>query len=291
MRWPARRRFETYRKQAQSLKLDDETRERTLRVIRSLEEREQDRTCAAATTNKQAFPAPTTTKTAIPALKSPNRRKRSRVLGVPFKAAACVVLTVGLAAVAIAGISPAVDEERSMATASSPLYPYQRVQFDFNMLALYTLPTRGVYAITPTLLCLPGNLPEHITLTVQNSHDVIFSPTESDEYLKQGNGPMSVTTNHGKIWLFASYLTDITYTEMEEGRTVPDGWWWDPTEAVELIERLRDCEIIVETDAGERFVYTLNFDDRPTREAVTASLYAKQGIPSSYFNLERKEPQ
>lgn len=213
------------------------------------------------------------------------------MLGVPFKAAACVVLTVGLASVAIAGISPAVDEERSMATASSPLYPYQRVQFDFNMLALYTLPTRGVYAITPTLLCLPGNLPEHITLTVQNSHDVIFSPTESDEYLKQGNGPMSVTTNHGKIWLFASYLTDITYTEMEEGRTVPDGWWWDPTEAVELIERLRDCEIIVETDAGERFVYTLNFDDRPTREAVTASLYAKQGIPSSYFNLERKEPQ
>lgn len=290
MRWPARRRFETYRKQAQSLKLDDKTRERTLRVIRTLEKRERDQTCAVIT-NKQATLTSTTTKTAIPVLKSPNRRKRSLVLGVPFKAAACIVLTVGLATVAIAGISPTVDEERSVATASSPLYPYQRMQFDFNMLALRTLPTRGVYAITPTLLCLPGNLPEHITLTVQNSHDVIFSPTESDEYLKQGNGPMSVTTNHGKIWLFASYLTDITYKEMEEGRTVPDGWWWDPAEAVELIERLRDCEIIVETDAGERFVYALNFDDRPTREAVTASLYAKQGIPASYFHLERKESQ
>lgn len=208
-----------------------------------------------------------------------------------MKAAACIVLTVGLALVAVAGVSPVVDEKRNVATASSPLYPYQRMQFDFNMLALYTLPTRGIYAVTPTLLCLPGNLPERITLTVQNSHDVIFSPTESDEYLKQGNGPMSVTTNHGKIRLFASYLTDITYRELEEGRTVPDGWWWNPTEAVELIERLRDCEVIVETDAGERFVYTLNFDDRPTREAVTASLYARQGIPPSYFNLERKEPQ
>lgn len=214
------------------------------------------------------------------------------MLGVPFKAAACVVLTVGLAAVAIAGISPAVDEERSMATASSPVLPFQRIQFDCGMVSLYPAPDGKVYADVPVLLAFPGDIPEDVTLTITNVRDVLFYPSDiviCDDLARE-NSPLALKTQNDKVWLHATFQASITRFELEvAGQTVPKGWTWNPAEVVELIERFRESEIIIETSSGERFVFAVDFSNYPTRDDITESLHTKVGVPLSYFPLERKE--
>ena len=297
MRRSTRRRFETDRKQTRTRTFVDEARDETMRIIRALRAEQAQREAAAA---EAPAVAPMATKTASP---TPKPRKRPSWIGAraPFalRAAACAVVAVGVALFAVVGIAPTVDREHNIATASSPLLPYQRIQFDTENASVCEHPLRGIFSYTPVLLCLPGDVPDDITLTFQNTSDVLFSleePVEYAEYedLRRKNKPLTVKTRNGKIWLTATYLTDTTYTELEEG-ICPDGWWWDPSNIVELIERLRNCEIFAETSSGERFAFTLNFEDYPTRQDILDSLYTEHywdaGWPSPYFTLERKEDQ
>lgn len=296
MRRSTRRRFETYRKQTRTLTFDDEARSETLRIIQAMRA-EQARSEAVAAPDAPAIVQ--TTKMASPARK--RREPQWASMRTPFalKAAACAVVAVGIALFAVAGITPAVDKEHSIATASSPLLPYQRIQFDSENASICEYPLIGILSYTPILLCLPGDVPDDITLTFQNTNGVLFSleePYDYNEYenLRRKNDPLIVKARNGKIWLTATYLTDTTHADLEEDAS-PEGWWWDPSNIVELIERLRDCEIIAETHSGERFAYTLNFDDYPTRQDVLDSLYTEhywdEGWPSPHFTLDRKEDQ
>lgn len=292
MRWPTRRRFETYRKQAQSLKLDDETRERTLRVIRALEEREQGQACAAAT-NKQAFPAPTTTKTAIPALKSHNRRKRSLVLGAPFKAAACIVLTVGLALVAIA--APTAFETATHTVpkvgANEPLRPYQRIEFAdvfFSYLELdqpYTVPqeydsTMQCYGSVVARLFLPSSSNEPIEVSVLGAQDV--GVCGEDPYTARLDTPaeatsVSLTKENGYVF---SIIRPVEMTEKRFNDLFSDNGRALCADAMfaEMIDSLRDISISVKTPDSIR-TYRLDLSDLPDIQAIRLALVHKEYRP------------
>lgn len=287
MRRSTRRRFETYRKQTRTLTFGDEARDETMRIIRALRAEQAQREAAAA---EAPAVAPMATKTASP---TPKPRKRPSWIGAraPFalRAAACAVVAVGVALFAVVGIAPTVDREHNIATASSPLLPYRRIQFDTDNEVGFDS-GEGIYEIVPVHLSLPGTVPDgNITLTVCNSNGVLFEADELSDNLGGHNVPQRLQCIRGKVSLFASFLTDITPSEFAEGAAAPIGWIWDPTYVIELIERLRNCKIIVDTDDGQRFVFTIDFDDFPTRQDISDRLYSKAGHRLVYFPLNESE--
>lgn len=297
-----RNRFETYRKQTQSLKLDDETWDKIMDTIRAMEAEELRKRSAetVAVTATEAATVPTaksptaTERTATaPATSATTnaRRSRKRRYGTPgFRAlrfAACALLVVGVGAASIA--APVVfDKDHNTAEAGAPLLPYQRIQFDCANVTFYSAKD-GVYAAVPVLLSFPGDVPENITLSFSNANNVAFSTTDSVENLDRTNSSIPVTCHDGKVTLLASTLSNMTKWDLNQGNEPPPGWFWDPTDAIEIIERLRNCEVVAETNAGERFAFTINLDDFPTREAITDRLYSTGGYRLVYFTLDRKE--
>lgn len=120
MRRSTRRRFETYRRQTRTLTFDDKARSETLRIIQAMRaEQAQDEAVAVP----DAPVVVQTTRMTSPARKrhEPRRWADMRV-SFALKAAACAVVAVGIALFAVAGITPTVDRERSIAIASSPSF-------------------------------------------------------------------------------------------------------------------------------------------------------------------------
>lgn len=293
MRWPARKRFKTYRKQARTLKLDDETRDRTLQVIHALEaERERNQACAA-TASAQAFPAPTTTKTAIPALKSHSRRKRPHALRTPLKAAACIVLTVGLATVAVA--APTVVETAMHTVpkvgANEPLRPYQRIEFtdaSFSYLGAeqpYTVPQKydpdeQCYGSAVVRLFLPGSLNEPLEVSVLGAQDVRVCG--EDPYTARLDIPaektsISLTEENGYTF---SLIRPVNITEKQFNDLFSDNGRAICTDDMlaELLDSLRNISISVKTSDSVR-TYRLDFSDLPDVRSIRLALVHKEYRP------------
>ncbi len=292
-----RNRFETYRKQTQSLKLDDETWDKIMDTIRAMEAEElrkksAENVATAEAASVRAAKSRAATESVLAGSATPNaRRSRKRRCGTPrFRAlrfAACALLVVGVGVVSIA--APVVfDKDHNTAEAGAPLLPYQRIQFDCANVTFYSAKD-GVYAAVPVLLSFPGDVPENITLSFSNANNVAFSTTDSVENLDRTNSSIPVTCHDGKVTLLASTLSNMTKWDLNQDNEPPPGWFWDPTDAIEIIEHLRNCEVVAETNAGERFVFTINLDDFPTREAITDRLYSTGGYRLVYFTLDRKE--
>lgn len=292
-----RNRFETYRKQTQSLKLDDETWDKIMDTIRAMEAEElrkksAENVATAEAASVRAAKSRAATESVLAGSATPNaRRSRKRRCGTPgiraSRFAACALLVVGVGVVSVA--APVVfDKDHNTAEAGAPLLPYQRIQFDCANVTFYSAKD-GVYAAIPVLLSFPGDVPENITLSFSNANNVAFSTTDSVENLDRTNSSIPVTCHDGKVTLLASTLSNMTKWDLNQGNEPPPGWFWDPTDAIEIIERLRNCEVVAETNAGERFAFTINLDDFPTREAITDRLYSTGGYRLVYFTLDRKE--
>lgn len=210
---------------------------------------------------------------------------------VPFalKAAACAVVAVGIALFAVASITPAVDREHSIATASSPLLPYQRIQFDHDSEGIFEADD-GVYITVPILLALPGNPEGDATVSLNGAENTLLS-TEwfPDEESEPGSASIRTKTVSGQVNAYAIYRTNLTHADFVDGDTVPSGWTWDPTDAINMIEDLRNCEIIVTSSAGSSAAYTIDFDDYPTREDIAERLHTRVGFRLAYFSLNRNE--
>lgn len=179
MRRSTRRRFETYRKQTRTLTFDDEARSETLRIIQAMRA-EQARSEAVAAPDAPAIVQ--TTKMASPARK--RREPQWASMRTPFalKAAACAVVTVGIALFAVAGITPAVDKEHSIATASSPLRPQQRIEFSDVVFAYLEKPSCEApaqyypedqcYGTLTARLFLPGISEDEYEISLFNASDI-----------------------------------------------------------------------------------------------------------------------
>lgn len=287
MRRSTRRRFETYRKQTRTLTFDDEARSETLRIIQAMRA-EQARSEAVAAPDAQAIVQ--TTKMASPARKRRETRRWTN-MRAPFalKAAACAVVAVGIALFAVAGITPAVDKEHSIATASSPLLPYQRIQFDHNNEVIFEA-SDGVYIAVPILLTLPGNPEGGATVSLNGAENTLLS-TEwfPDEGAEPGSTSIRTKIVSGQVNAYAVYRTSLTHADFVDGGTIPSGWTWDPTDAINMIENLRNCEIVVTSSADRPATYTIDFDDYPTREDIAERLYSRVGFRLTYFSLDRNE--
>lgn len=85
---------------------------------------------------------------------------------------------------------------------------------------------------------------------------------------------------------YAVYRTNLTHADFVDGGTAPTGWTWDPTDAINMIEDLRNCEIVVTSSAGSPTTYTIDFDDYPTREDIAERLYSRVGFRLTYFSLD-----
>lgn len=286
MRRSTRRRFETYRKQTRTLTFDDEARSETLRIIQAMRT-EQARSEAVAAPDAPAIVQ--TTKMASPARK--RREPQWASMRTPFalKAAACAVVAVGIALFAVAGITPAVDKEHSIATASSPLLPYQRIQFDHNNEVIFEA-SDGVYIAVPILLTLPGNPEGGATVSLNGAENTLLS-TEwfPDEGAEPGSTSIRTKIVSGQVNAYAVYRTSLTHADFVDGGTIPSGWTWDPTDAINMIEDLRNCEIVVTSSADRPATYTIDFDDYPTREDIAERLYSRVGFRLTYFSLDRNE--
>lgn len=286
MRRSTRRRFETYRKQTRTLTFDDEARSETLRIIQAMRA-EQARSEAVAAPDAPAIVQ--TTKMASPARK--RREPQWASMRTPFalKAAACAVVAVGIALFAVAGITPAVDKEHSIATASSPLLPYQRIQFDHNNEVIFEA-SDGVYIAVPILLTLPGNPEGGATVSLNGAENTLLS-TEwfPDEGAEPGSTSIRTKIVSGQVNAYAVYRTSLTHADFVDGGTIPSGWTWDPTDAINMIEDLRNCEIVVTSSADRPATYTIDFDDYPTREDIAERLYSRVGFRLTYFSLDRNE--
>lgn len=286
MRRSTRRRFETYRKQTRTLTFDDEARSETLQIIQAMRA-EQARSEAVAAPDAPAIVQ--TTKMASPARK--RREPQWASMRTPFalKAAACAVVAVGIALFAVAGITPAVDKEHSIATASSPLLPYQRIQFDHNNEVIFEA-SDGVYIAVPILLTLPGNPEGGATVSLNGAENTLLS-TEwfPDEGAEPGSTSIRTKIVSGQVNAYAVYRTSLTHADFVDGGTIPSGWTWDPTDAINMIEDLRNCEIVVTSSADRPATYTIDFDDYPTREDIAERLYSRVGFRLTYFSLDRNE--
>lgn len=260
-----------------------------MRIIRALRAEQAQREAAAA---EAPAVAPMAEKTALPA---PKPKKRPSWIGMraPFalRAAACAVVAVGVALFAVAGIAPTVDREHSIATASSPLLPYQRIQFDHNSEGIFEADD-GVYITVPILLALPGNPAGDATVSLNGAENTLLStewfPGEESE---PGSASIQTKIVSGQVSAYAIYRTSLTHADFMNGTTVPSGWTWDPTDAINMIEDLRNCEIVVTPPAGDPIAYTINFDDYPTREDIADRLYSRAGFRLAYFSLDRNEDQ
>lgn len=287
MRRSTRRRFETYRKQTRTLTFDDEARSETLRIIQAMRA-EQARSEAVAAPDAPAIVQ--TTRMASPARKRRETRRWTN-MRAPFalKAAACAVVAVGIALFAVAGITPAVDKEHSIATASSPLLPYQRIQFDHNNEVIFEA-SDGVYIAVPILLTLPGNPEGGATVSLNGAENTLLS-TEwfPDEGAEPGSTSIRTKIVSGQVNAYAVYRTSLTHADFVDGGTIPSGWTWDPTDAINMIEDLRNCEIVVTSSADRPATYTIDFDDYPTREDIAERLYSRVGFRLTYFSLDRNE--
>ncbi|WP_304596963.1 RNA polymerase sigma factor [Adlercreutzia caecimuris] len=204
---------------------------------------------------------------------------------------ACAVVAVGVALFAVAGIAPTVDREHSIATASSPLLPYQRIQFDHNSEGIFEADD-GVYITVPILLALPGNPAGDATVSLNGAENTLLStewfPREESE---PGSASIQTKIVSGLVSAYAIYRTSLNHADFMNGTTVPSGWTWDPTDAINMIEDLRNCEIVVTPSAGSPVAYTINFDDYPTREDIADRLYSRAGFRLTYFSLDRNEDQ
>lgn len=211
------------------------------------------------------------------------QRNASSIL---LKTAACLVVVAISAGTIAANVSP-LNASSGTAEADAPLLPYQRIQFDFDSEAAYMTP-EGVYITVPVLLAFPGNMPASFSLSIYDTNGVCFSAEKFTGDNSQPR-PLQVNSSQRKATLYATFLSDIDpWKYANEGDTAPDGWTWNPTQAIELIERLRDCTIIAETTAGERFAFSIDLDDYPAQSDIADRLYSKVGYPLVYFALDEK---
>lgn len=208
---------------------------------------------------------------------------------MPLKAAACTVLALGIAALAVTGISPSIGENHNIAIASSPLLPYERIQFDHNNQGIFEADD-GVYITVPILLALPGNYTGDATVSLDGTEGTLLS-TEwfPNEASKPGSTSIRTKIVSGKVSAYAFYRTDLTHEDLMNGTAVPPGWIWDPTDAINMIEDLRNCEIVVTPSGTSSATYTIDFDDYPTREDIADRLYSPVGFRLAYFSLDRNE--
>lgn len=212
--------------------------------------------------------------------------RRRNAFSLLHRAAACLIVVAISAGVIAANVSP-LNANSGTAEADAPLLPYQRIQFDFNSEATH-MTSEGVYITVPVLLAFPGNMPASFSLSIYDANGVCFSTEKFTEDFSQPRR-LQVNSSQRKATLYATFLSDIDpWKYANEGDTVPSGWTWNPTQAIELIERLRDCTIVAETTAGERFAFSIDLNDYPTQSDIANRLYSKVGYPLVYFALDEK---
>lgn len=281
MKNPKKAPFETYRKQARSLKVNRATREKTLATIKQMEQEIEANKHAAIRTPRQK-------KTA-----APQTVRRSHLVALPLKIAACLALIAGVGSIALFPFLPQ-EETEQQAIAGSPILPFYRIYLDFNQ-GGGQLDSHGKLVDTvPFFISLPGNLPDTYTLRFKGTDDVFFIPRGATLNESSRNNVIRVTGNSaGRVCLDAAYSTGLSPEEKlhhEEERFGEDDLGYSAVGAVEFIKRLRNCEISIEAGGHTLDTYTIDFGDFEycqTDEEIVEQLRAHSDS-MTFFALERK---
>ncbi|MDE8701944.1 hypothetical protein PZH32_03100 [Adlercreutzia equolifaciens] len=212
--------------------------------------------------------------------------KYRRPISNSIKAAACIAAAIGIIFFAFLPLPYQLAPE-TKAVANAPVLPHQRIQLKVEYQNRYIVDGKEFTSI-PVKLNLPVEPAQNLTLVFRNTGSVLFTANEPvTEHDAQADTTIPLDTQ-GSVSLFATVCTDLTSTE-EDLSAVPDGWTWNPTAAMQIIEKLRWCEIAVVSQGKTIGVYTVDFKDYPTVQEVIDQLDTVFGFPYVCFPLTRQE--
>lgn len=187
-----------------------------------------------------------------------------------LKAAACAVVAVGIALFAVASITPAVDREHSIATASSPLRPQQRIEFSDVVFAYLEEPSCEVptqyhpedqcYGTLTARLFLPGISEDEYEISLFNASDIrVCTEDACTVDLDAPAEKTSVTVSKDNDYVFSFvWPTEMSPKKFQDLFSDEGLGLCVESETASFIDSIRDIRIVVKTSADTK-VYRLDY--------------------------------
>ncbi len=308
-----RNRFETYRKQTQSLKLDDETWDKIMDTIRAMEAEElrkksAENVATAEAASVRAAKSRTATGSALAGSATPNaRRSRKRRCGTPgFRAlrfAACALLVVGVGVAAAVGSTAYETATHSIerATAGEPLSPYSRIELSDPLFAdlgfdpsfdsdLQYDPQGQYYGRLEARLFLPGISEEQCEISILDAPGVrVCSEDIFTVDLRVPSSETSYVASPENDHLFSLvWPMEMSKEKFDEIFSDEANGAWDEREPAQFINSLRGTGIKVKTPSGTK-TYRFDFEEFPDEHSLYIAAVRQEIRPIILRLIEESE--